>query len=59
VIGKAVSQGIKTRFIAAADIMLQLVIARKQERLNLVAETQHLSATTADHRRNRLSAIWS
>jgi DNA replication protein DnaC len=31
---KAVSQGIKTRFIAAADMMLQLVIARKQERLD-------------------------
>ncbi|SDR89340.1 DNA replication protein DnaC [Halopseudomonas litoralis] len=31
---KAVSQGIKTRFIAAADLMLQLVIARKQERLD-------------------------
>jgi hypothetical protein len=33
-IGKAVSQGIKTRFIAAADMMLQLVIARKKQRLN-------------------------
>jgi DNA replication protein DnaC len=31
---KAVSQGIKKRFIAAADMMLQLVIARKQERLD-------------------------
>ena len=33
-LGKAVSQGIKTRFIAAADMMLKLVIARKQERLD-------------------------
>ena len=31
---KAVAQGFKTRFIAAADMMLQLVIARKQERLD-------------------------
>jgi len=31
---KAVAQGIKTRFIAAADLMLQLGIARKQERLD-------------------------
>jgi DNA replication protein DnaC len=31
---KAVSQRIKTRFIAAADMMLQLAIARKQERLD-------------------------
>lgn len=30
---KAVSQGIKTRFIAAADLMLQLAAARKQDRL--------------------------
>jgi DNA replication protein DnaC len=41
---KAVSQGIKTRFIATADMMLQLVIARKQERLD-----QHPRATVADH----------
>ena len=31
---KAVAQGIKTRFIAAADMMLQLATARKQERLD-------------------------
>jgi len=31
---KTVSQSIKTRFIAAADMMVQLVIARKQERLD-------------------------
>jgi DNA replication protein DnaC len=31
---KAVSQGIKTRFIAEADMMLRLVIARKQVRLD-------------------------
>lgn len=30
---KAVNQGIKTRFIAAADLMLQLAAARKQDRL--------------------------
>ena len=31
---KAVAQGIKTRFVAAADLMLQLATARKQERLD-------------------------
>jgi len=31
---KAVAQGIKTRFIAAADLMLQLATARKQDRLD-------------------------
>ena len=31
---KAVARGIKTRFITAADLMLQLATARKQERLD-------------------------
>lgn len=32
---KVVSAGIKTRFIIAADLMMQLATAKKQERLRL------------------------